>query len=87
MVWLKYDYTRVLFEFKFQFSISGENERVKCLKLLFQYAPYKTGGKGTLAERARKLGLDQPAKQILNRPGFDINMSQYFNKDVEGMFI
>ncbi|XP_046336973.2 S1 RNA-binding domain-containing protein 1-like isoform X2 [Haliotis rufescens] len=30
------------------------------------YAPYKPGHKGSLAERARKLGLEEPALQILD---------------------
>lgn len=31
-----------------------------------QYAPYKPGGKRTLAERAKELGLEEPARNILN---------------------
>ena len=33
-----------------------------------QYAPYKKGGKGTLAERARQQGLEAPAQEFLRNP-------------------
>ena len=32
---------------------------------LFQYQPFKKGGQGTLAERAKKLGLGDAAQRIL----------------------
>ena len=34
--------------------------------LVFQYAPYKPGNKGSLAERARALGLEPLALQFVN---------------------
>lgn len=43
---------------------------IKCCRSLNEiehfYAPYKTGGTGTLADRARKLGLEAPALAILH---------------------
>ncbi|XP_044269580.1 S1 RNA-binding domain-containing protein 1 isoform X2 [Tribolium madens] len=35
-------------------------------ELEYIYAPYKSGSKGTLAERAKQLGLEEPALALLN---------------------
>ncbi|KAJ8967501.1 hypothetical protein NQ314_002816 [Rhamnusium bicolor] len=37
------------------------------------YAPFKPGGKRTLAERAKELGLEEPAMNILNNIKVDLN--------------
>ncbi|CAH0554650.1 unnamed protein product [Brassicogethes aeneus] len=45
------------------------------------YAPYKPGGKRTLAERAKELGLEEPALTLINntKPVF---LNQYVKPDV-----
>ena len=60
----------------FQFVISSS----MCL----QYAPFKKGGKGTLAERARCLGLDSPAQCVLDSPCKVICLSKYIQESTEG---
>lgn len=48
-------------------------------ELEYTYAPYKPGGKRTLAERAKELGLEEPAMKILeNSP---VDLLQYVNPD------
>ncbi|XP_063921739.1 S1 RNA-binding domain-containing protein 1 [Zophobas morio] len=51
-------------------------------ELEYVYAPYKTGGKRTLAERAKELGLEEPALTILNNTG-KVNLYDFIleNKD------
>lgn len=49
------------------------------------YAPFKKGGKGTLAERARSLGLDSPAQCLLDNPCKVIGLSQYIQESTEGL--
>ena len=51
---------------------------------ILQYAPFKKGGKGTLAERARCLGLDIPAQKILTSPNNLISLSKYIKTSKEG---
>ncbi|XP_049963184.1 S1 RNA-binding domain-containing protein 1 [Schistocerca serialis cubense] len=60
---------------------------IKCCRSLNEiehfYAPYKTGGTGTLADRARKLGLEAPAMAILNGEG-EIVCSNLVQPGVKG---
>ena len=49
------------------------------------YAPFKKGGKGTLAERARKLGLHNVALEILQYPERDVNFASYVKQGTEGL--
>ena len=51
---------------------------------VFQYAPYKKGAKGTLADRARKLGLDDLATQVINVPHKEIYLGQYLRLSQDG---
>ncbi|XP_068089134.1 S1 RNA-binding domain-containing protein 1 isoform X2 [Hyperolius riggenbachi] len=48
------------------------------------YAPYKTGSKGTKAQRARQLGLETAAKALIETPK-DLNLFSYMKKDTEGL--
>ena len=50
-----------------------------------QYAPYKSGAKTTLAERARKLGLDTAAKSLQLRPA-QFQLQRFVEQGVEGKF-
>eukprot|EP00794_Sanderia_malayensis_P010201 gene10201-11249_t len=49
------------------------------------YAPYKQGGKGTLAERARKLGLEVPAMELLNIPTISLGLQKFVKSNVDGL--
>ncbi|XP_061481408.1 S1 RNA-binding domain-containing protein 1 isoform X2 [Rhineura floridana] len=48
------------------------------------YAPYKTGSKGTKAQRARQLGLDQAANLLIENPR-ELNLLSYVKPSVEGL--
>ena len=50
-----------------------------------QYAPFKKGGKGTLAERARKIGLDIVALDLLKSPNSKIIFSKHVKPNIEGL--
>ncbi|XP_035128544.1 S1 RNA-binding domain-containing protein 1 isoform X1 [Callithrix jacchus] len=47
-------------------------------------APYKTGSKGTKAQRARQLGLEGAARTLLEKPG-ELNLLSYIRPDVKGL--
>ncbi|XP_008252678.2 S1 RNA-binding domain-containing protein 1 isoform X3 [Oryctolagus cuniculus] len=47
-------------------------------------APYKTGSKGTKAQRAKQLGLEGAARTLLERPG-ELNLLSYIRPDVKGL--
>ncbi|XP_036922532.1 S1 RNA-binding domain-containing protein 1 isoform X2 [Sturnira hondurensis] len=47
-------------------------------------APYKTGSKGTKAQRARQLGLEEAARTLLENPGV-LNLLSYVRPDVKGL--
>ncbi|XP_029414492.1 S1 RNA-binding domain-containing protein 1 isoform X2 [Nannospalax galili] len=47
-------------------------------------APYKTGSKGTKAQRAKQLGLEGAAWTLLENPG-QLNLLSYFRPDVKGL--
>ncbi|XP_024408626.2 S1 RNA-binding domain-containing protein 1 isoform X1 [Desmodus rotundus] len=47
-------------------------------------APYKTGSKGTKAQRARQLGLEEAARTLLENPGM-LNLLSYVRPDVKGL--
>ncbi|XP_066123141.1 S1 RNA-binding domain-containing protein 1 isoform X2 [Saccopteryx bilineata] len=46
--------------------------------------PYKTGSKGTKAQRARQLGLEEAAKTLLENPG-KLNLLSYIQPSVKGL--
>ncbi|XP_075451917.1 S1 RNA-binding domain-containing protein 1 isoform X2 [Ascaphus truei] len=48
------------------------------------YAPFKTGSKGTKAQRARQLGLESAAKALVETPG-QLNLCMYLKSNVEGL--
>uniref|UniRef100_A0A2K6FE26 S1 RNA binding domain 1 n=1 Tax=Propithecus coquereli TaxID=379532 RepID=A0A2K6FE26_PROCO len=47
-------------------------------------APYKTGSKGTKAQRAKQLGLEGAARTLLENPGV-LNLLSYVRPDVKGL--
>ncbi|KAM7078040.1 S1 RNA-binding domain-containing protein 1 isoform 1-T2 [Molossus nigricans] len=47
-------------------------------------APYKTGSKGTKAQRARQLGLEEAARTLLENPG-NLNLLSYIQPSVKGL--
>ncbi|XP_045405482.1 S1 RNA-binding domain-containing protein 1 isoform X2 [Lemur catta] len=47
-------------------------------------APYKTGSKGTKAQRAKQLGLEGAARTLLENPGA-LNLLSYVRPDVKGL--
>ncbi|KAM5317960.1 S1 RNA-binding domain-containing protein 1 isoform 2-T2 [Glossophaga mutica] len=47
-------------------------------------APYKTGSKGTKAQRARQLGLEEAARTLLENPGV-LNLLSYVRPNVKGL--
>ncbi|KAM5252146.1 S1 RNA-binding domain-containing protein 1 isoform 2-T2 [Hipposideros larvatus] len=47
-------------------------------------APYKTGSKGTKAQRARQLGLEGAARKLLENPE-ELNLLAYIQPNVEGL--
>ncbi|XP_066912868.1 S1 RNA-binding domain-containing protein 1-like [Clytia hemisphaerica] len=47
------------------------------------YQPYKKGGKGTYAERAKKLGLNDAAQHLLK--GQQVNIEQLVNQKAKGL--
>uniref|UniRef100_H0V3X4 S1 RNA-binding domain-containing protein 1 n=1 Tax=Cavia porcellus TaxID=10141 RepID=H0V3X4_CAVPO len=47
-------------------------------------APYKSGSKGTKAQRAKQLGLEAAAKTLLENPG-QLNLLSYIRSDVKGL--
>ncbi|XP_006159959.1 S1 RNA-binding domain-containing protein 1 [Tupaia chinensis] len=47
-------------------------------------APYKTGSKGTKAQRAKQLGLERAALTLLENPG-ELNLLSYIKPDVKGL--
>ncbi|XP_061066570.1 S1 RNA-binding domain-containing protein 1 [Eubalaena glacialis] len=47
-------------------------------------APYKTGSKGTKAQRAKQLGLEGAARTLLENPG-DLNLLSYIRPNVKGL--
>lgn len=49
-------------------------------KCFFQYAPYKSGSKRTLAERAKELGLEEPALALLHNTK-RVNFADFLKND------
>uniref|UniRef100_A0A8C0LKU5 S1 RNA binding domain 1 n=1 Tax=Canis lupus dingo TaxID=286419 RepID=A0A8C0LKU5_CANLU len=47
-------------------------------------APYKTGSKGTKAQRAKQLGLEGAAKTLLENPG-ELSLLSYIRPNVKGL--
>lgn len=50
---------------------------------LTQYAPYKPGSKGTLAERAKALNLEHVANACIYN-SLDVDIKTYIKNDVKG---
>ena len=50
-----------------------------------QYAPFKKGSKGSHAERARQLGLGEPAELLLKDPK-SVQLETFIQPNTEGMF-
>lgn len=50
---------------------------------LFKSAPYKTGSKGTKAQRAKQLGLEPAALSLLQNP-MEFNLFSYIRPNVKG---
>ncbi|XP_006272234.1 S1 RNA-binding domain-containing protein 1 [Alligator mississippiensis] len=48
------------------------------------YAPYKTGSKGTKAQRAKQLGLEPAAISLIENPG-ELNLFSYVKPNVKGL--
>ncbi|KAG8584217.1 hypothetical protein GDO81_008739, partial [Engystomops pustulosus] len=48
------------------------------------YTPYKTGSKGTKAQRARQLGLEDAAKALIETPQ-QLNLYKYIKQNTEGL--
>ncbi|KAM4771437.1 S1 RNA-binding domain-containing protein 1 [Rhinophrynus dorsalis] len=48
------------------------------------YAPFKTGSKGTKAQRARQLGLEPAAVALIDTPS-QLNLYSYVKNNVEGL--
>ncbi|KAM3932495.1 S1 RNA-binding domain-containing protein 1 [Leptodactylus fuscus] len=48
------------------------------------YTPYKTGSKGTKAQRARQLGLEDAAKALIETPQ-QLNLHKYIKPNTEGL--
>ncbi|XP_063774449.1 S1 RNA-binding domain-containing protein 1 [Pseudophryne corroboree] len=48
------------------------------------YTPYKTGSKGTKAQRARQLGLETAAKALIESPQ-QLNLHMYIKNNTEGL--
>ena len=53
--------------------------------MALQYAPYKPGNKGSLAERARALGLEPLALQIMKGDS-NVNPIQYVKPQEKGLY-
>ncbi|XP_037384026.1 S1 RNA-binding domain-containing protein 1 [Talpa occidentalis] len=49
-------------------------------------APYKTGSKGTKAQRAKQLGLEGAARTLLENPG-QLNLLSYIKPNVKGLSV
>lgn len=48
------------------------------------YAPFKKGGKGSHAERARQLGLNEPAERLINDP-HSVQLERLIDPNTEGL--
>ncbi|CAI9572539.1 unnamed protein product, partial [Staurois parvus] len=65
------------------------NEMLNCRTLdeiEHVYAPFKTGSKGTKAQRARQLGLEPAAKALIETPQ-QLNLHMFIKEDTEGLSI
>lgn len=50
-----------------------------------QYAPYKPASKGSLYERAKAVGLDFPAEQILHGSVHEVNIQALCDARIDGI--
>lgn len=51
--------------------------------VVFKYAPFKKGGKGSHAERARQLGFNEPAERLMNDPR-SVQLERLIDPNTEG---
>ena len=58
---------------------------IKCFFFIFQFAPFKPGNKGTLAERAKALGLEPLSLTFVKGEGQRIEAQKYINKNEKGL--
>jgi hypothetical protein len=52
--------------------------------LAFQFAPFKPGNKGTLAERAKALGLEPLSLKFVKGEGIMMDAQKFINQNEKG---
>ena len=65
--------------------ILGKALEILFVVVVFKYAPFKKGGKGSHAERARQLGLNEPAERLINDP-HSVQLERLIDPNTEGNF-
>ena len=63
--------------------ILGKALEILFVVVVFKYAPFKKGGKGSHAERARQLGLNEPAEHLINDP-HSVQLERLIDPNTEG---
>lgn len=63
--------------------ILGKALEILFVVVVFKYAPFKKGGKGSHAERARQLGLNEPAERLINDP-HSVQLERLIDPNTEG---
>lgn len=63
--------------------ILGKALEILFVVVVFKYAPFKKGGKGSHAERARQLGLNEPAERLINDP-HSVRLERLIDPNTEG---
>lgn len=63
--------------------ILGKALEILFAVVVFKYAPFKKGGKGSHAERARQLGLNEPAERLINDP-HSVQLERLIDPNTEG---
>ena len=61
----------------------GKALEILFVVVVFKYAPFKKGGKGSHAERARQLGLNEPAERLINDP-HSVQLERLIDPNTEG---
>jgi len=64
--------------------ILGKALEILFVVVVFKYAPFKKGGKGSHAERARQLGLNEPAEHLINDP-HSVQLERLIDPNTEGL--
>lgn len=67
-----------------RYRITDNNNSCLWLNFVFKFAPFKPENKKSLAERAKSVGLDNPAQNIL-RNSFEEDLSYYVKSNIEGL--